>query len=75
MRSRFPLSRFSLPGKEILLRLMSIAPVGLRSRAREDQCQIRLDYGSSLQTQLPAFYWEQLPKTIEEFPQVRRKLL
>ncbi len=41
----------------------------------EYQCQALLDYATTLQTQIAAFDWERLPKTLEHFPEVRRSLL
>ncbi|WP_254564253.1 PAS domain S-box protein [Oscillatoria sp. HE19RPO] len=41
----------------------------------EYQCQALLDYATTLQTQIAAFDWERLPKTLENFPEVRRSLL
>ncbi|MCT7956938.1 PAS domain S-box protein [Laspinema palackyanum] len=41
----------------------------------EYQCQALLDYATTLQTQIAAFDWERLPKTLEKFPEVRRSLL
>ncbi|MCT7982539.1 PAS domain S-box protein [Laspinema sp. A4] len=40
----------------------------------EYQCQVLLDYATTLQTQIAAFDWERLPKTLEKFPEVRRSL-
>ncbi len=41
----------------------------------EYQCQALYDYATTLQTQIAAFDWERLPKTLEKFPEVRRSLL
>ncbi len=40
----------------------------------EYQCQVLLDYATTLQAQIAAFDWECLPKTLEKFPEVRRSL-
>ena len=47
----------------------------LREWAHEYQCQLLFDYMTTLESQLAAFEWEQLPKTIEKFPDVRHQLL
>ncbi|HIK13113.1 MAG TPA: PAS domain S-box protein [Oscillatoriaceae cyanobacterium M33_DOE_052] len=41
----------------------------------EYQSQAILDYAQILATQLGAFDWENLPKTLEKFPEVRQKLV
>ncbi|HIK13114.1 MAG TPA: PAS domain S-box protein [Oscillatoriaceae cyanobacterium M33_DOE_052] len=41
----------------------------------EYQYQPLLDYGLTLANQLGAFDWENLPKTLEKFPEIRQKLL
>jgi PAS domain S-box-containing protein len=47
----------------------------LREWANEYQCQSLLDYTTILESQLAAFDWEQLPKKIKNFPEVRHQLL
>ncbi|MDF0553476.1 PAS domain S-box protein [Kamptonema sp. UHCC 0994] len=47
----------------------------LRVWAHEYECQLLFDYMTTLESQLVAFEWEQLPKTIEKFPDVRHQLL
>ncbi|HLO50972.1 MAG TPA: PAS domain S-box protein [Kamptonema sp.] len=47
----------------------------LREWAREYQYQPLLDYTMTLERQLATFDWEQLPKTIRKFPEVRNQLL
>ncbi|GAB4303457.1 MAG: hypothetical protein Fur0025_44750 [Oscillatoriaceae cyanobacterium] len=41
----------------------------------EYQSQAILDYAQNLANQLAAFDWENLPKTLEKFPELRQKLL
>lgn len=47
----------------------------LQSWATEYNCSTLQDYVMTLESQLAAFDWEQLPNTIEKFPEVRQKLL
>ncbi|MCT7997384.1 PAS domain S-box protein [Laspinema olomoucense] len=47
----------------------------LHAWALEYQCQALLAYATTLQSQIAAFDWERLPKTLENFPEVRRSLL
>jgi PAS domain S-box-containing protein len=47
----------------------------LRNWGQEYQCQLLFDYMKTLETQLAAFDWEQLPKTIEKFTEIKEQLL
>lgn len=47
----------------------------LRDWGQEYQCQLLFDYMKTLETQLAAFDWEQLPKTIEKFSEIKEQLL
>lgn len=47
----------------------------LRKWAIEFECSPLLDYAIALETQIEAYDWDNLPKTVERFPEVRRSLL
>ncbi|MCL1471751.1 PAS domain-containing hybrid sensor histidine kinase/response regulator [Argonema antarcticum] len=47
----------------------------LRDLVQEYQCQVLLEYLTTLESQLSAFDWERLPQTIQRFPEVREQLL
>jgi len=47
----------------------------LRVLALEYNCQPLLEYVTTLQTQLNNFDWDNLPQTVEKFPQIKEKLL
>lgn len=46
----------------------------LQDWAMEYQCQVLLDYATCLEHQLTTFDWQNLPKTVASFPQIRHRL-
>lgn len=47
----------------------------LHQWAEEYSCAMLLEYATLVQAQLTEFDWDRLPKTIADFPQIRRSLL